>query len=139
MREHCPLILGPKLLPQARSRAPAFSNIEQYHHCDDRNHGNGDDNYPRVHPIKIHSNLHKTRVVRDIIFHDIDLTGNIRELQVLTPSALESWSLLIVFLEIGATARDSDDSRDKEHSEALAKPSLNSRKVSASAQHPLSK
>src|SRR6202789_3067693 len=134
MREHCPLILGHKLLPQARSRAPAFSNTQQYHHCDDRNHGNGDDNYPRIHPIKIHSNLHKTRVVRDIIFHDIDLTGNIRELQVLTPSALESWSLLIVFIEIGA-ARDSDDSRDKEHSEALAGPSLNSRKVSASAQH----
>jgi hypothetical protein len=74
-----------------------------------------------------------------LFFHDIDLTGNIRELQVLTPSALESWSLLIVFIEMGATARDSDDSRDKEHSEALAKPSLNSRKVSASAQHPFSK
>jgi len=42
----------------------------------------------------------------------------------LTPSALESWSLLIVFLEIGATARDSDDSWDKEHNEALAKPKL---------------
>jgi len=39
---------------------------------------------------------------------------------------LESWSLLIVFIEIGATARDPDDSRDKEHSEALAqaKPKL---------------
>jgi hypothetical protein len=47
-------------------------------------------------------------------------------LQVLTLSALESWSLLIVFIEIGATARDPDDSRDKEHSEALAqaKPKL---------------
>jgi hypothetical protein len=56
-------------------------------------------------------------------------------LQVLTLSALESWSLLIVFIEIGATARDPDDSRDKEHSEALARPSLNSRKVSGSAQH----
>jgi hypothetical protein len=42
---------------------------------------------------------------------------------------------LIVFIEIGATARDPDDSRDKEHSEALARPSLNSRKVSGSAQH----
>src|SRR5450631_3042843 len=60
MRQHRTIIFGPKLLPQPRRRAPAFSHVKPSAHSDDHNYSDRQSNDSRIHQIEVHRNLLET-------------------------------------------------------------------------------
>src|ERR1035438_5750186 len=62
MLPYRPLVLGPKPLPQVRSRTFAFSHVQPSKHHDDQNHHGGEHNQLRIQQIQIHRNLPASRM-----------------------------------------------------------------------------
>lgn len=61
MRQHRAVVLGPKLLPQARRRSPALSHVQLRTDCDDHDYSRGESNEPRIRQMQVHRNLHNTK------------------------------------------------------------------------------